>query len=223
MTEVAPRGQHLVIAGDLFDTWRRHHSHDDCMALVATKIQWLHQQGVPTTILRGNRDYALTTAEVTQLHASEGIEPWHHGDDRAVAFTHGDIQCTADLAYLRWVELRSLPGVTEELLTLDLPQLAQRTRDVTALIRGSLVSDPSISDMYDVTHQGVKALIEHTASAVIIHGHTHRPGAHLHQLSNHQCVVRYVLGDWGKKVWWLERDDASTRLLSRPATSFYSS
>ena len=30
---------------------------------------------------------------------------------------------------------------------------------------------------------------------MIIHGHTHRPNIHIHQLDNYQ-IIRYVLPDW---------------------------
>ena len=50
--------------------------------------------------------------------------------------------------------------------------------------------------MSDVTESGVQAAFEKYSNInIIIHGHTHRPNIHIHQLDNHQ-IIRYVLPDW---------------------------
>ena len=49
----------------------------------------------------------------------------------------------------------------------------------------------------DVTEAAVAELLRKYGYPRLIHGHTHRPMRHLHNVDNHECE-RLVLGDWNE-------------------------
>jgi UDP-2,3-diacylglucosamine hydrolase len=50
-------------------------------------------------------------------------------------------------------------------------------------------------DIMDVNTDAVNALLRQHNYPRLIHGHTHRPAKHSHQVDGHHCE-RWVLGDW---------------------------
>ena len=54
----------------------------------------------------------------------------------------------------------------------------------------------------DVNINQINMLIDSYKPDIIVHGHTHRPNIHKHNL-NQQYIYRYVLGDWYNRFFIL--------------------
>jgi UDP-2,3-diacylglucosamine hydrolase len=50
----------------------------------------------------------------------------------------------------------------------------------------------------------------------MIHGHTHRPAVHQHQLRDGTVAERIVLGDWYQQGSMLKVSDQAAELLTQP-------
>jgi UDP-2,3-diacylglucosamine hydrolase len=59
----------------------------------------------------------------------------------------------------------------------------------------------------DVTPAAVEELLRRHGYPRLIHGHTHRPARHVHQVDSHTCE-RWVLNDWYEHGGYLRCDAA---------------
>ncbi len=59
-------------------------------------------------------------------------------------------------------------------------------------------------EIMDVNENAVQqAFLDHGVTRMI-HGHTHRPNVHRHELPNGETATRYVLSDWYRAGSYLE-------------------
>jgi len=114
---------------------------------------------------------------------------------------HGDSLCTDDNDYQ---QMRSLLRSSEWQADILSKSLDERRAFGAALRAQSVAANANkASNIMDVNAQAVIALVDQNDTALLIHGHTHRPG-------NHQVSAdcqRFVLGAWERCGWWaLQRD-----------------
>jgi UDP-2,3-diacylglucosamine hydrolase len=95
--------------------------------------------------------------------------------------------------------------------------LAQRKAKIEQL-RMQSESQKRGKDMalMDVNLDAVHELLRQNAYPRLIHGHTHRPAKHIHQVDGHTCK-RWVLGDWDKNANALRCDKSGIRWEEIPA------
>lgn len=201
----AIQAEALYILGDLFEYWPG----DDAIAtgMHRDSIQALKQlsdKGVNTFFMHGNRDFLIGKgfAEATNMQLLPDptlIE----GYGQRFLLSHGDALCTDDTAYQAFrTTVRTQAWQTEFLSqTLD-DRIAY-----IASIRMKSEQEKSIKSMeiMDVNNQAVEALLTEHAFPTLIHGHTHRPAQHAHDIAQHHCQ-RWVLGDWYEQGSYLQLD-----------------
>lgn len=210
------RAAALYILGDFFDVW----TGDDTRSATADRVAAAlsaFSRGCPVYFTAGNRDFLLgadfaARTGLTLLPERHLIN--HQG--QSLLLTHGDEMCTADTAYLRYRRLTRHPLLQKLFLRLPL----SRRRRIAAKLREQSRRRQAGGRMYavsDVTGQGVQAaLAAFPQTDAIIHGHTHRPDIHTHDIGG-KTVRRYVLPDWHDgRGGYLLADEQGLHLRSLP-------
>src|SRR5690606_11210223 len=107
--------------------------------------------------------------------------------------SHGDMLCTDDVDYQQFrTEVRNDIWKTRFLNQ----SLSDRIAYIASLRQKSAQEKSNKSmRIMDVNADAVAKLLASYDYPTLIHGHTHRPMQHTHQIDNHLCE-RWVLGDW---------------------------
>lgn len=184
----------LYILGDLFEAWIG----DDCILdeyrPVIAALRALADAGVPAYVLPGNRDFLLGEAFAAASGCTLLADPTRidlHGTPTLLL--HGDTLCTDDAAYQQmrarfrdpaWVDAFLAQPVEERLAFAR--ELRRTSREATAAKAETIM---------DVNPDAVAAAFRQHGVARLIHGHTHRPGHHMHTVDGTERD-RYVLGAW---------------------------
>jgi len=195
----------LYLLGDVFNTWLG----DDIVAVefepLITQLQKLHQMGIKTFLMVGNRDFMmgqhfaercscqlLTDPTVINLYGIKTL------------LIHGDSLCIDDIAYqryrrktrnkfLQWCFLR-LPVRCRQGIS---DKIKQKSRDQKQY-KSSMIMD--------VNQLEVSRMMQEYDVQYLIHGHTHRPAIHAFTLKN-KPAYRIVLGDWDNNISVLKCND----------------
>ena len=77
--------------------------------------------------------------------------------------------------------------------------MAREARDASIRHTGS-----TAMDIMDVNEGAVRDAFAQHGVHRMIHGHTHRPATHYHELANGSAGTRIVLADWYEKGSYLE-------------------
>lgn len=192
----ASKARSLYILGDLFEYW----AGDDSIATGANQaiIQSLNKltfSGVPVFFMHGNRDFLIgegfARATGVKILPDPSLVTLY---GKPVLLSHGDALCTDDIAYQKFrSEVRNASWKTQ---FLNQP-LKERIAYIEEL-RARSEQEKSTKSMLimDVNLQAVDNLLrEFKCPPLFIHGHTHRPNKHIHNI-NGNVSERWVLGDW---------------------------
>ncbi|OIO82631.1 MAG: UDP-2,3-diacylglucosamine diphosphatase [Gallionellaceae bacterium CG1_02_60_948] len=193
--DLAPQAEALYILGDLFEYWAGDDDLDDPFhGRVTGDLRQLAAQGTRIFIMHGNRDFLMDQRLTAACHAELLPDPLLldlYGTPTLL--THGDALCTDDAAYQQF--RRMVRGAAWRDGFLALP-LAERKTQIEGMRAQSEQSKRSKAmEIMDVNEAAVQALLRRHGYPRLIHGHTHRPARHLHQVDGHACE-RWVLGDW---------------------------
>ncbi len=194
---IAPQAEALYILGDLFEFW----AGDDDLADphqsdVANTLAELGRSGTAVFIMHGNRDLLMAEDFARAAHARLIPDPTLidlYGTPTLLM--HGDTLCTDDTAYLAFRAQVRQPAWQMAFLARP---LAERKAEIEALRQRSKTDKQlkSIMEM-DVHPDTVAATLREHGYPRLIHGHTHRPARHIHEIDGHICE-RWVLSDWGE-------------------------
>ncbi|WP_304335084.1 UDP-2,3-diacylglucosamine diphosphatase [Conchiformibius steedae] len=185
----------LYILGDLFDAWVGDDAADATAQQVAQTLR-AFAETAPVYFVAGNRDFLLGrrfAAQAGMVLLPEYYVVSLYG--KRYLLMHGDQLCTDDRSYLYFRRVIRQPWL--QALLLRLP-VAWRVR-LAGDIRRESSRKQSRPDSYtrtDATEKGITAAWQgFRATDVLIHGHTHRPALHRHQIDG-QERLRCVLPDW---------------------------
>lgn len=193
--EEATRTARLYVLGDLFEYWAGdddldtpfHRQIVDALAEVANR-------GVRIGWIGGNRDFLV--GEAFARAAGMQLLPDPFVAELAgmrIVLTHGDLQCTDDVAYQAFRRQVRDPQWQRDFLA---QPLAQRKAIIAGMRSGSRAAQREKSyEIMDVNRDAIAALFAESGAQAMVHGHTHRPALHLHEIGGVQCV-RHVLPDW---------------------------
>lgn len=199
----------LYILGDLFEYWVG----DDGLALefnaaIASDLSRVSRL-VPLFFMHGNRDFLAAAGFAEATGARLLPDPTRidlYGT--SALLLHGDTLCTDDLAYQRFrAQVRS-PAWREAVLARP---LAERVALAKGLREESDTAKQGKSmEIMDVSQAAVAGAFAECDCDVMIHGHTHRPGRHVHRVDGRERV-RWVLPDWYRGGGYLEASPAGIR------------
>ena len=199
----------LYVLGDLFEAWPGDDDLDDAFnAPVVAAFRALSDRGVPLHFQHGNRDFllgdAFSRATGGGLLPDEIIVDLH---GTPTLLMHGDQLCTDDVAYQQFRQQVRNPLWQKQMLSQPLPvrkALARQLREGSDLAKAG-----KSMDIMDVNADAVaQAFTRHRVSRMI-HGHTHRPGRHVHDVDGRRCE-RIVLADWRNAGAYLAVDRGGT-------------
>lgn len=184
----------VVLLGDVFEFWvgddqRQQLFERRCVDLLAEAAGHRH-----LAFMAGNRDFLVGAA----MHAACG---WQVLDDptlltafgRRLLLSHGDALCLADTDYQRFRALSRSPAWQRDFLAQPLAdrlQQATAARAASEANRRATGVDPEL--WADVEPAAAAAWLNTAGASTLVHGHTHRPGAH----TLGPGLDRQVLSDW---------------------------
>ena len=183
----------LFLLGDVFETW----AGDDDLATswnqaITDALRAVSDAGVEIGWISGNRDFLVGDSFAQAAGITLLPDPYVITlAGLRIVLTHGDALCTDDVGYMAFRAQVRQPEAQKQFLAMP---LAQRKAIIDGMRRDSIAAQKNKSlAIMDVNDGAVAALFEQTGTAVMIHGHTHRPARHDSGDSKH---VRHVLTDW---------------------------
>jgi UDP-2,3-diacylglucosamine hydrolase len=195
----------VYILGDLFDWWVGDDQvADPFVAKVVASLRAISDAGVPLFVGRGNRDFLLGERFARATGAT--LLPDMIVVDVAGTPTllcHGDELCTDDTEYQAYRARMRDPSTQARLLRLPYALrraiawwLRRKSRKAKALKPEAImdVAAPTVADAF--RRHGVTRMI---------HGHTHRPARHVHDVDG-TPRERHVMADWHDRGHYLAVD-----------------
>ena len=190
LKDVAPRYAELVILGDLFDYWMGDDATPDAEPIIAT-LKLYSATGRRLLVMPGDRDLLIGPDFARACGAELLSDPIVISvKDVPVLFAHGDEWCVRHRPYQAWRRITHSPAwqasvlsqpVTERVAMLQEAEdraVAENPGEVPPAERGIIESS--------VAESARAAGVE-----LVIHGHTHRPGAHVNAV-----IERWELPSW---------------------------
>ncbi|MCK9984144.1 MAG: UDP-2,3-diacylglucosamine hydrolase [Azoarcus sp.] len=200
----------LYILGDLFEYWA---GDDDCgiplNREIGEALATLAARGTRIGFVAGNRDFLVGEDFARHARLTILADPTVLDlDGRRVLITHGDSLCTDDHAYQAFRHQVRSPQWQRAFLARP---LEERKQVIEGLRRHSeTAKQEKTLDIMDVNAAAVDALLRAHDYPSLIHGHTHRPARHVHQVDGRACE-RWVLSDWRGTANWLLWDGTEFR------------
>lgn len=207
----ATRADALFILGDLFESWVG----DDSLSLpfparIAAALKKAAAR-TPTAFMHGNRDFLVDGDFARETGIAILPDPTTvdlHGTPAVLL--HGDTLCTDDREYQAFRAQVRNPAWQRQLLAQPLAarlELAKNYREGSeAAKKGKSMA------IMDVNAGAVEAAFREAGTALMIHGHTHRPARHIHRVEGRECV-RWVLADWHGEATYLEATASGLRAV----------
>jgi len=195
VAHVSPAAEALYILGDLFEYWAGDDDLNDAYHLrITTALRGLDERGTRIYIMHGNRDFLMDEELGSACNATLLEDPTLldlYGTPTLL--THGDALCTDDTEYQNFRKQVRNDDWQNRFLS---QPLAQRKSQIEQMRSQSETQKSGKQmDLMDVNAKAVEELLRRHGYPRVIHGHTHRPAKHLHQVDGHSCE-RWVLGDW---------------------------
>jgi len=199
--------QALYVLGDLFEYWVGDDDLDDPLNnSVAQAFAAVAATGVAVHFMHGNRDLLVGHEFAARSSAQLLGDPYLtdlHGTPTLLM--HGDTLCTDDVEYQKFRAYARHPQNQARFLA---QPVAARHAEMEALrVRSESAKLGKTAEIMDVNVPAVEQALRQAGYPRLIHGHTHRPGRHVHRVDGHACE-RWVLGDWYENGSYL-RCDAS--------------
>lgn len=195
----------VYLLGDLFDWWVG----DDQMrnrfaAAIVASLAGVAKSGVPLFVGRGNRDFLLGERFARAAGASM-LPDFTVVDVHGVRtlLCHGDELCTDDTEYQAYRARMRAPETQARLLAM--PYLVRL--GIAWWLRRRSGSENALKpeSIMDVTESAVVAALREHGAQRLIHGHTHRPARHEHDVDG-TTRERFVLADWHDRGHYLAID-----------------
>jgi UDP-2,3-diacylglucosamine hydrolase len=212
LEEKARRARALYILGDFFEYWI---GDDDLAepfnAVVAGLLTDISKNGVPVSLMHGNRDFligerfcAATGARLLTDPTVEAIE------GERTLLVHGDTLCTDDVEYQAWRRKARDPAFQAAFLAKSRAERRQAMLQMRE--KSKEVVQGKTAEIMDVNDAAVRDALRRHGVRRLIHGHTHRAGRHAIEVDGERCE-RWVLPDWYGRGGYLEVDRKGPRLV----------
>jgi len=206
LTTTAAQADALYILGDLFEYWAGDDDLDSPFnRQVVSALANLSSGDTALFLMHGNRDFlmgaALASACGARLLPDPSLRVIH---GVATLLMHGDTLCTDDTAYMAFREQVREAAWQQHFLA---QPLTQRKAQIEQLREQSkLAQRQKTAEIMDVNAESVINTLRKHDYPRLIHGHTHRPALHVHEMDGHRCE-RWVLPDWYEQGGYLRCDE----------------
>jgi UDP-2,3-diacylglucosamine hydrolase len=198
-----PASDALYILGDLFEYW----AGDDDLAeplhaQIAESLKQVSDAGLPLYFMHGNRDF-LVGQEFTRVTGAKLLPDPTVVDlyGTPTLLMHGDTLCTDDVKYQAFRAQVRDPAWQRDFLAKPLVVRKAMIENVREQSAREMKGKPP--DIMDVSLDAVADAFRRSGCSRMIHGHTHRPARHVHEVDGQWCE-RWVLTDWYERGGCLE-------------------
>jgi len=186
----------VYILGDLFEFWIGDDQLTDTSRAVGDELLKFSSRKIPCYFLHGNRDFLLgpeyaQRAGLRLLPETTVVDLY--GDPTLLL--HGDTLCIDDLEYQSFRRQVRTPEFRRAFLRLSVEQRLEMARNARDASRRHTGQSSKMSIM-DVNESAVLEEFSRHGVRSMIHGHTHRPAFHRHELESGASGLRMVLPDW---------------------------
>jgi UDP-2,3-diacylglucosamine hydrolase len=184
----------LYILGDLFEAWTGDDHGEQVAGDTAQRLAALAAAGTRVYFMHGNRDFMLAERYAARSGMTLLADPTRidlYGVPTLLM--HGDTLCTDDTAYQHF-RRRVRHPLTRALLR-HLPRAMRRRLARQARAGSEAAKARKAAEIMDVNADEVVRVLREQQVCRLIHGHTHRPAQHVHQVDGHACE-RWVMPDW---------------------------
>lgn len=202
----------LYILGDLFEYWIGDDAAPPAALELAHRTRALDSAGVPCHFMHGNRDFLLGPAYAAaaglRLLAETCVVDLY---GTPTLLLHGDSLCTDDVEYQAVRRQTRDPAWQASVLRLSVAQrlgMAGEAREASRKHTGA-----TALEIMDVNAASVRETFRRHGVRRMIHGHTHRPAVHRHDLGDGITGERIVLADWYAQGSYLEVSAAGVRSI----------
>ncbi len=184
----------LYILGDLFEAWLG----DDLVLPeyhpVLNALAELVDSGTAVYVMHGNRDFLLGES-FERMSGCQLIDDPLRIDlyGTPTLLMHGDLLCTDDLPYQTMRQQLRDPAWIGAFLGKSAEERIAFARELRE--RSRRETGEKTETIMDVNPQTVEQTLRQYDVTQLIHGHTHRPATHQHQLDA-TSATRYVLPEW---------------------------
>jgi len=162
--------------------------------------------------MHGNRDFMVAEgfSRATGIRLLQDPTPIDLYGCRTLLL-HGDTLCTGDQAYLAFRAQVRDPAWQAAALA---KPIAERVAIAEGMRRQSQGAKEGKGEaIMDVTDEAVTAAFLSSGCDLMIHGHTHRPARHAHEVGGH-TRTRWVLPDWYEGGGYLEATPGALRAVT---------
>jgi UDP-2,3-diacylglucosamine hydrolase len=193
LAEDAPGHRELVILGDLFEFWIGDDAAASARPVVAALAAFA-AGGRRLLLMHGNRDPLLGHDFAAATGGTLLADPvvLDVAGTRTL-LSHGDAWCTLDVAYQQFRATVRQPAFQREFLSKPIDERIAFARGLR--MQSESEKSTKAADIMDVTPAAVVAALRDAGVRRIVHGHTHRPAAHVVDLGE-ALAERWVLPDW---------------------------
>jgi len=195
LRERVPGSDALYVLGDLFEYW----AGDDDLAEplhgeIASALKQVSDSGIPLYFMHGNRDF-LVGDEFARATGAKLLEDPTVVDLYATPtlLMHGDTLCSDDVKYQAFRAQIRDPAWQKDFLEKPLAVRKAMIENVREQSAREVKEKPP--EIMDVNLDAVAQAFRRHDCARMIHGHTHRPARHVHEVDG-QARERWVLTAW---------------------------
>jgi UDP-2,3-diacylglucosamine hydrolase len=196
LERIAPRYAELVVTGDLFDYWLG----DDAMLgpdasadvdAIVSSLKLYTSNGHRTLIMPGLHDCLLGRDFTDACGAELVADPIViNVMGNSVLFSHGAQWCTKDEALQAYRAVVTSPQWQSSVMRLPAGERAKMFDEAWKAASESHPEEISEKDR-DVVESAAAESARAAGAQIVIHGHTHRPGAHVNAM-----IERWTVPDW---------------------------
>ena len=202
LKDVAPRYAELVILGDLFDYWMGDDATPDADPIIAN-LKLFSSTGRRLLVMQGDRDL-LMGPDFAKACGAELLAGPIVIDVKGtpILFAHGDEWCVRHRPYQAWRRTAHSPAWQAGVLSQPAEERAVMMREAE---ERAIADNPGelLPSERGIIESSVAESARAAGVELVIHGHTHRPGAHVNAV-----IERWELPAWefdlegsGKMGW----------------------
>lgn len=214
MAAESAAGAEIFLLGDLCEVWVGDDD-DGPLAVALTNVLQAAAKQTSVSLMHGNRDFLFGNDFAERTGATLLDDPFVLNGQ--VLLSHGDMFCLDDEPYQ---EARRMLRSAEWQASV-LAQGLDARRQLAAGMRAQSQANNAnkAANIMDVRVSEVQRVATDAKCKLVLHGHTHRPAAHVDE-----PTPRYVLGDWETCGWLGVRYPSmspSIQLVRIPLTGRY--